>query len=149
MITARTENSERKQGGRFRPGQSGNPAGKPKGARHKTTLLAEKLMQDDAEAIVKAVLDSAKSGGMTAARIVLDRIAPARRDNPVSFELPKIESADDAAKAMASLVESVAAGEVTPGEAVEVCKVVDTFIRTLEMTEPEARLRVLEERTTR
>ena len=104
MITARTENSERKQGGRFQPGQSGNPAGKPKGARHKTTLLAEKLMQDDAEAIVKAVLDSAKSGDMTAARIVLDRIAPARRDNPVSFELPKIESADDAAKAMASLV---------------------------------------------
>ena len=42
---AKPENSERKQGGRFQPGQSGNPAGKPKGARHKTTLLAEKLIR--------------------------------------------------------------------------------------------------------
>ena len=146
---AEAENSGAKQGGRFQPGQSGNPAGKPKGARHKTTLLAEKLMQDDAEAIVKAVLDSAKGGDMTAARIVLDRIAPARRDNPVSFELPKIESADDAAKAMAAIVAAVADGELTPGEAGEVSKIVDAFVRTLEATELEARLRALEERTTR
>ena len=106
-------------------------------------------MQDDAEAIVKAVLDAAKGGDMTAARIIVDRIYPARRDNTASFEMPTIETAADASKAIASLVESVAAGEVTPGEAVEVCKIVDTFIRALETTELEARLRTLEERTTR
>ena len=39
-------------------------------------------MQDDAENIVKAVLSKARGGDMTAARIVLDRIVPARRDNP-------------------------------------------------------------------
>jgi Family of unknown function (DUF5681) len=32
----------------FSKGQSGNPAGKPPGARHKATMLAEKLMGDDA-----------------------------------------------------------------------------------------------------
>ena len=90
--------------GRFQPG---NP-GKPKGARHKTTLLAEKLMQDDAENIVKAVLTAAHNGDMTAARIIIDRIAPARRDNPVSFELPKIESAADAAKVMSAILDAVA-----------------------------------------
>ena len=110
-----TENSAGNQRGRsFEKGRSGNPAGKPKGARHKTTLLAEKLMQDDAGAVVKAVVGAAKGGDMTAARIVLDRIAPARRDNPVVFTLPEVTTAADAAKAMGSILAAIAAGELSP-----------------------------------
>ena len=45
-------------------------AGKPKGARHKTTLLAERLMQDDVEKIVNAVLTAARNGDMMAAKII-------------------------------------------------------------------------------
>jgi Family of unknown function (DUF5681) len=51
-----TENTVANLEHRFQKGQSGNPAGKPKGARHKATLLAERLMQDDVEKIVNAVL---------------------------------------------------------------------------------------------
>lgn len=141
------ENAAGKQRGKpFEKGQSGNPNGKPKGARHKTTLLAEKLMQADAEDIVKAVLDSAKGGDMTAARIVLDRIAPARRDNPVSFELPKIESAADAVAAQSAILSAVANGEITPGEAAEVSKLIDGFVKTIELTEIDERLKRLEGR---
>lgn len=140
------ENTGPNQGGKFQRGQSGNPAGKPKGARHKTTLLAEKLMQADAEAIVKAVLDSAKGGDMTAARIVLDRIAPARRDNLVSLELPKIESAADAVAAQTAILSAVANGEITPSEAAEVSKLIDGFVRTVELTEIDERLKRLEGR---
>jgi hypothetical protein len=109
-------------------------------------LLAEKLMQDDAEAVVKAVVDAAKGGDMTAARIVLDRIAPARRDSPVTIALPKIESAADAAKAMAAILAAVASGTVTPSEADQVAKIVAAFVSTLEASEFEARLRALEQR---
>jgi hypothetical protein len=130
---------------RGKPFEPGNP-GKPKGARHKTTLLAEKLMQADAEAIVKAVLDSAKDGDMTAARIVLDRIAPARRDSPVSFEFPKIESVADAVAAQSAILSAVASGEITPGEAAEVSKLIDGFVRTIELTEIDERLKRLEGR---
>jgi hypothetical protein len=140
------ENSGSNQGGRFQPGQSGNPAGKPRGARHKTTLLAEKLMQDDADGVVKRVIEAAKGGDMTAARIVLDRIAPARRDSPVTIALPKIESAADAAKAMAAILAAVASGAVTPSEADQVAKIVAAFVSTLESSEFEARLRALEKR---
>ncbi|HEY8162614.1 MAG TPA: DUF5681 domain-containing protein [Methylocystis sp.] len=144
------ENATRKQRGKpFQKGQSGNPAGKPKGTRHKTTLLAEKLMQDDAENIVNAVLRSAKDGDMTAARIVMDRIVPARRDNPVNFELPDIQSAVDAANAMGAILAAVACGDLTPAEAGEISKLLDSFIRTLEATEFEVRLRALEERSAR
>lgn len=141
------EKSGSNQGGRFQPGQSGNPAGKPKGARHKTTLLAEKLMQDDAEDVVNAVITAAKSGDMTAARIVLDRIAPARRDNPVSFPLPKIESAADASMAMASVLSAVADGEISPSEAEQIARMIETFVKSLEANEFGRRLQALEERS--
>jgi hypothetical protein len=141
-----TDNSERKQRGRpFEKGQSGNPAGKPKGTRHKTTLLAEKLMQDDAEEVVKAVVDAAKGGDMTAARLVLDRIAPARRDSPVTFELPKIERPADAVAAGAALLAAVADGALTPSEAAEISKLIEGFVKTLEVAEFEERLRALED----
>lgn len=140
------ETTGAKQGGKFQKGQSGNPSGKPKGARHKTTLLAEKLMQSDAEAIVKAVLDSAKGGDMTAARIVLDRIAPARRDNPVSFELPKIERASDAVAASSAILQAVANGELTPAEASDVARLIDGFVKTIELVEIDERLKRLEGR---
>src|SRR5450631_2812498 len=67
----------------FQPGRSGNPAGKPSGARHQTTIAAEKLMQGDCEAIVRAVIEKAKSGDAVAAKIILDRIVPVRKGAPV------------------------------------------------------------------
>ena len=130
---------------RGRPFEAGNP-GKPKGARHKTTLLAEKLMQEDAKAIVESVVNAAKAGDLVAARIVLDRIAPARRDNPVAFELPKIESAADAVAAQSAILSAVANGELTPGEAAEVSKLIDGFVKAIELSEIDERLRRLEER---
>ena len=144
---ATSKNSGQNQGGRFQPGQSGNPAGKPKGARHRATLLAERMMQDDAGEVVKAVIKAAKRGDMAAARLVLDRIAPARRDSPVSFDLPPIESAADAMAAMASILAAVADGSVTPTEADQIAKIVGAFTKTLEAMEFEARLRALEARS--
>jgi hypothetical protein len=137
----------RKNAGKTRgkPFESGNP-GRPKGARHRATLLAEKLMAGDAEEVVKAVVAKAKGGDMQAARIVLDRICPARRDNPVRFALPAISTAADAASAMAAVLSAVAAGELTPGEASEVAGLLEAFTRALEVSEIERRLRVLEER---
>jgi hypothetical protein len=141
------ENTAGKQRGKpFPKGRSGNPRGKPKGARHKTTLLAEKLMQDDAENIVNAVLTAARAGDMTAARIVLDRILPARRDNPVTFALPKIKRPADAVAASAAILAAVGDGRLTPGEALEVSKLIEGFVKTLEVAELEERLNELEER---
>jgi len=100
---------------RGRPFAKGNP-GRPKGARHRVTALAEKLMRADAKAIVEAVVTAARNGDMTAARIVLDRIAPARRDSTVRFDLPEIDSVDDIASAMGAVLAAVASGEISPSE---------------------------------
>ena len=85
--------------GRFRPGQSGNPAGRPKGARHATTVAIEALLEGEAETIARKAIDAAKAGDMVAIRLVLDRICPPRKSRPIHIELPPIHDAGGVAKA--------------------------------------------------
>ena len=142
-----TENSAGKQrGAPFRKGQSGNPSGKPPGTRNKTTMLAEKLMQDDAKEVVKVVLEAAKRGDMTAARLILERIAPVRKGRPVYFDLPPISNAEDVAAAMEALTTAMASGEVTPDEAATVASVLEMRRKTLEIDELVLRVKALEEK---
>ncbi len=91
-------------------------------------------------------IDRALEGDVTALRLCLDRIAPARKDASVSFELPDIETMDDAANAARAILRAVADGEVTPLEAASVMAVVEQFRRTLETTEIERRITALETR---
>ena len=67
----------------WKPGESGNPAGRPKGARNKTTLALEKMLDGEAEAITRKVIERAKEGDMVAIRLCLDRLLPMRRDRHV------------------------------------------------------------------
>ena len=105
------------QGGRFVPGVSGNPAGKPPGARARATHLAEKLMAGDAEAVVRAVIEAAKGGDMTAAKIILDRIAPPCRGRPVRIDLLPIVSAADLVWALAAVADAMAGGVLSAEKA--------------------------------
>ena len=96
-----SETAEKKQGPhRFAKGQSGNPAGRPEGARHPITILAERMLQDDAGEVVAAVVTAAKAGDMGAAKLVLERILPPRKDSLIRFDLPAVKSAGDAAAVM-------------------------------------------------
>src|SRR5215469_166880 len=101
---------------RFQPGQSGNPAGRPRGARNKRTILAEKLFDEAAEQLTTILIELAGKGHPMAMRLAMDRIAPTK-DRPVAFELPSIAAAGDAVPAMASIVQSLADGDITPSEA--------------------------------
>ncbi len=138
-------NAERKQGGsKFRPGQSGNPAGKAKGTRHKTTLAIETLLDGEAEALTRKAVELALAGDMQALRLCMDRIAPARKDRSVSFDMPAIETLDDLPNATRALMAAVATGELTPSEAAELGKLVDAHVRAIEVTDISKRLDALE-----
>ena len=85
------ENTVAKQRGRpFKPGHSGNPAGKPKGTRHKATLAMEAPLDGEVERLTRKAVEMALAGDTTALRLCLDRIAPVRRDRPVTFDLPEL-----------------------------------------------------------
>lgn len=130
----------------FRPGQSGNPAGKPKGTRHRATMLAERLLDGEAEAMVRTVIEKAKQGDMVALRLCLDRILPPRRERPLQFKIPTLQSASDAAAPMAVLTQAVAKGDITASEAAELSKLVESFIKALEASDFHMRLQALEGR---
>jgi len=131
---------------RGRPFKQGNP-GRPPGARHKATLAAEALLDGEAEGLTRKCVEAALGGDMAALRICMDRILPPRKERPVSFKVPPLQSAEDATKAMAAVTEAVAAGELTLAEAETASAFVERFVRTLEAGEFEKRLRALEAST--
>lgn len=143
---AEPEKSGRKQDGRFAPGQSGNPAGKPKGCRNHATRALETLMGDNANDVAKAMIEMAKKGDTSAARLVLERVMPGRKDAPITFELPAIETAADIVSASMKLIRAVADGEVTPDEGTRVMGLLSGHKALLETIELEARIAALEER---
>jgi hypothetical protein len=97
-------------------------------------------LQDDAEQIVRAVVEKAKRGDMTAARLNIERIGPVRKGRPITLDLPDAKTGADLAAAMASLVRAMAIGEVTPDEAATVAGVFEVRRKTIESVEFEERL---------
>ena len=80
-----------------------------------------------------------------ALRLCMERIAPAPKDQTVSFSLPQMNTALDASEAAGSVLTAVSLGELTPIEATRVMGLIGSYRRTLELTEIEQRLQALEE----
>lgn len=130
--------------GRFAAGNSG----KPLGARHKVTRAVEALLEGQHEALTQAAITKALEGDGVALRLCLDRIAPPRRDAPISMSLPPVTSAADAVVASSALLDAVAAGEVTPGEAGPVMALLVAHKGIVEAGDLERRIAALEEKGT-
>ncbi len=121
-------------------------AGRPKGARNRTTQAVMALLEGEAEALSRKAVEMALAGDSVALRLCLDRLAPPRKDSPVQFPLPRMTTARDAAQAAGAVLQAVSVGDLTPTEGAQVMGLVDSFRRTLEVTELEARLVALEGR---
>ena len=131
----------RNTAGQFAAGNTG----RPKGSRNKSTIAIESLLQGQAEALTQtAVTKKALEGDSVALRLCIERVAPAPKDQPVSFNLPKMKNAMDASEAAGSVLSAVSAGELTPIEAMRVMGLIDSYRRSLELTEIEERLQALE-----
>ena len=130
----------RNTAGKFTLGNTG----RPKGARNKKTLAIESLLEGQAEALTQTAISKALEGDGLALRLCMERIAPAPKDKSVSFPLPDMKDAIDASKAASSVLTAVSAGELTPIEGTRVMGLIDSYRRTLELTEIEERLQVLE-----
>ena len=131
--------------GRNTAGQfsSGN-SGRPRGSRNKATLAIESLLQGQAEALTQKAIRRALEGDSVALRLCMDRIAPPPKDAAVTFSMPTMCNAMDASVAAGSVLKAVIEGELTPLEATRVMGLIDSYRRTLELTEIEERLLALE-----
>ncbi len=110
-------NSGRNQDGTFAKGSSANPAGKPKGVRHRATRLAEALIDGQSEELIQRAVAMALGGDASVMRALLDRLVPPRRERPVSIQLPEIKTSKDLIAASSALMQSVAEGDLVASEA--------------------------------
>lgn len=132
--------SGRNTDGTFAAGNSG----KPKGTRHKATRAVLAMLDGEAEALTRKAVEMALGGDGAALRLCLERIAPPRKDAPIQFNLPPMQSAADAATAAGAVLDAVADGELTPTEGAHLMGLVEGYRRALETSELEMRVVALE-----
>jgi hypothetical protein len=130
--------------GHWPKGVSGNPLGRPRGARNRTTVASEALLEGEAETLTRKAIDAALGGDPWALRLCLERILPASRARPVTLDLPHDMSAESVAAAMSETVRAMGAGEITPEEAVTVSGVLEAQRRTVECLDLDRRIVALE-----
>ena len=130
----------RNTAGQFSAGNSG----RPRGSRNKATLAIESILEGQAEVLTQKAVTKALEGDSVALRLCMERRAPAPKDQAVSFSLPQMNNALDASEAAGSVLNAVSNGELTPIESTRVLGLIESYRRTLELTEIEERLKALE-----
>ncbi|MDL2207534.1 DUF5681 domain-containing protein [Desulfovibrio sp. OttesenSCG-928-M16] len=128
----------------FKPGQSGNPAGRKRGTRNKSTVAAQVLLDGEAEALTRKAVELALEGNIQALKLCLERLLPPVKERSVSLKLPALTGADDLPKLTAVLLTAVGRGELTIGEAAGLSTLVANHGKALECAELEKRIAALE-----
>jgi Family of unknown function (DUF5681) len=127
--------------GRFLPGHSGNPAGRPPGARNRRTILAAALSEGEGKAIARQVIGKALAGDGVAARFCLDRLCPKPRGREITLDLPEdLSSGGAVVAAFNAALKAMAAGEITPDEAVTVARFLEGRLKALKAWQLERKL---------
>lgn len=98
----------------FAKGTSGNAHGRPIGSRNKATLIAQSLLYDAFEPIVKKTIERALAGDPSALKLCFDRLVP--RERAIEIDLPIIKTATECADATASVIVAVSKGQLLPTE---------------------------------
>ena len=130
----------------WKQGQSGNPKGRPKGSKNRVTLVALAAMEEGGEAIARRMVELAKGGDVSAARLVLERLVPPAKERPIFIDLPDTGTTEGVAQAQGAILQAVAAGDLLPGEAATLAGVVEARRKSLETLVLEQRIAALEER---
>ncbi|WP_422369102.1 hypothetical protein [Pelagibius sp.] len=126
--------------GRFLKGAGG----RPRGARNRTTLAVEKLLDGEAKAVVSSLVKAAKDGDVQAGIAIMRAVCPAPKGRLLAIDLPNLRSADDAPVAIAAIVSAVASGILTASEGSELSGLIDRWRAAYETAALEGRIAALE-----
>ena len=138
------ENTAGKQRGKpFKPGQSGNPAGKPIGTKNRATVMAQALFDGEAETLTRKIIELAKGGDMQALKACVDRLCPPMKAQaaPVQVDIPETDNISDLAK---YFIKAAANGQLPPDVAAQLVSAVGTLARVVEVDELKERMAALE-----
>jgi hypothetical protein len=132
-----------KQMPKFRKGQSGNPSGRPKGAKDKRTALRE-ILDNHSEELVGKAVELALQGDLSALRLCFDRLMPPLRSKDTSLIIEGMASADRPSLRANKVMEAVSTGSISPTEASSLMNTILSQTKILEIDDLERRLTQLE-----
>lgn len=118
----------------FKPGQSGNISGRPKGRPNKNTQLV-KLLEAHSEALVNKVIDLALSGDPISLRLCIERLIPKVKDKSAAFIMPDL-SAIEVKKMIPEMLNSLAGQEISIPELKGLIDIIYTHAHNDAKTQP-------------
>lgn len=124
---------------KFRKGESGNPAGRPKGSGVARQL--REAIESDLREIVESMVEAAKGGDVAAAKLLLDRAIPALKptDTPV-----RVGFSGGLAANSQQIIEAVGIGVITPDQGTKLLQGLGAAARVEEVSELKDRLLAVE-----
>jgi hypothetical protein len=128
----------RAAGGRFAPG---NP-GRPKGSRNRATIVAQALLDGEAEALTRRAIQMAQFGNMQAMSLCLSRLLPPKRPGDQPLDLGDLPA--EPATALGYIIEAVAAGDLLLADAERLAGLYKIKADMAMLSEIEDRLTALE-----
>jgi hypothetical protein len=138
--------SLKKTGHRFEKGNAYGAAGRPQGSRNSATIALQSLLDGEGEAITRKAISMALEGDATAMRLVIERLIPPTRERRVNLTLPPVTTAADVTGAIGAVLQSVASGELAPGEGQQLAALLEAQRKSIETVQLEERLAALEAR---
>ncbi len=126
---------------RGRPFVNGNPGRKP-GSKNRATVIASALLEGEADELVRKAVELAKGGDVAMLKFLLGRLLP--RERVVKLDLPRMDFADDAVEALASIMDAVSQGGISPSEAAALAILVKAYTEAIDMADVVKRLDTLE-----
>lgn len=142
-LPAKPEQNRNMRGRPFVKGRSGNPAGRPRGIRDGAGDSGQRRLARKLKALTDKAVEQALAGDAAALRLCFDRLVPPRRERAVSLALPPVREMADILPMTLAIAEAVSRGEITPGEAGELGRLVQALVRALETSEFERELRAM------
>lgn len=126
---------------RFKPGQSGNPGGRPAGSG--SAIRAQ--LTEAWEEIKPVLLEKAKGGDMAAIRIVAERVCPpiraAEPTSPISLPQGSLTERANA------VLDGLGTGDLSTGQAAQLMQALGALAKVIETDELEKRIEALEARS--
>ena len=134
--------NDKKRPGGWKPGESGNPAGKPSGSGELQKLRA--AIGEHVPEIINQLVTAARGGDIQAARLILERVLPPVKaiEQAQAINLPNGTLTEQGRAVLAA----VAAGELAPGQGAQLLTAIGTLGKVAELDELAARITALEDK---
>ena len=128
-------------GNKFKPGESGNPDGRPKGSPDKRTQYRE-LFEPHADDLIQKAIEMALAGDTTCLKMCIDRLVSPFRAINATVTLDDIEGT--LTEKGEKIINAMGKGELSPSDASSMLTALAAQSRILEIDELEKRVLKLE-----